>query len=187
MVEVSGGRQLMPNGSVREATNIQVTFQGQVFEGDIGAGMRQRYVDDDPYLRSILEYGEVEHSTDADGNTVKTFVPKGIDGSAVISANDPDLLARAQEAEARAAALQKQVDDLSVEAARAADEIVGLREQVAEWEAQTGSTLSLDDLSTEALQAEADKRKLEVVGTGSTGNVLKKDLVKALEEARASH
>jgi hypothetical protein len=36
-------------------------------------------------------------------------------------------------------------------------------------------------MSVEDLQAEADSRQLEVSGTGSGGNVLKKDLVSALQ------
>jgi hypothetical protein len=38
-----------------------------------------------------------------------------------------------------------------------------------------------DAMSVEDLQAEADSRQLEVSGTGSGGNVLKKDLVSALQ------
>lgn len=194
MVELSGGVQLLANGATREQTTIQVTFQGQVFEGDISADMRRRFVDGDPYMRSILEYGEVEHETDKDGNDAKSFVPKGIDGSAIVSTNDPDTIVRAQQAEKKAAKLQVAADELALKAAGDKDEIAALTAQVADLEdalkeagSSSGSTLSLDDLSSEALAAEAEKRGVEVVGSGSTGNVLKKDLVRALEEARASH
>lgn len=41
--------------------------------------------------------------------------------------------------------------------------------------------VNYDDMGVEDLQAEADRRGLEVEGTGANGNVLKKDLVDALK------
>lgn len=201
MVEVSGGRQLMANGAVREASNIVVTFQGQVIENDISADMRQRYIDNDPYVRSILEYGEIDHGTDGDGNPTKTFVPKGIDGSAVVDGGSQE----AADLQAEVAQLKADAVKAAEDAAKGADEssasiaereakvadlegqVESLKEEIDALDAQASGTLSFDDLSSEALAAEIEKKGIPVVGSGSTGNVLKKDMVKALEEARASH
>lgn len=43
-------------------------------------------------------------------------------------------------------------------------------------------TEDYEDATVEELQAEVNKRGFEVEGTGSDGNVLKSDLVEALEE-----
>lgn len=40
---------------------------------------------------------------------------------------------------------------------------------------------SYDDMGVDELKAEVDRRSLDVTGTGKDGNVLKKDLVAALE------
>lgn len=51
------------------------------------------------------------------------------------------------------------------------------------WTGDAGSGSSgYSGQSVEELQAEADKRGLEVEGTGKNGNVLKGDLVAALEQ-----
>ena len=55
--------------------------------------------------------------------------------------------------------------------------ISGVRVKV---EADT-RTSDYDELSVEELEAEASRRELEVQGTGANGNVLKKDLIAALE------
>jgi hypothetical protein len=45
------------------------------------------------------------------------------------------------------------------------------------------SSTSYDDQTVEQLQAEVDQRELEVEGTGKDGNVVKNDLVAALQAA----
>lgn len=46
---------------------------------------------------------------------------------------------------------------------------------------ETDPGRSYDDLPVEQLQAEADRRGLDIEGTGKDGNVLKADLVTALQ------
>jgi hypothetical protein len=49
-----------------------------------------------------------------------------------------------------------------------------------------GEPVDYDSQQVDDLQAEADRRGLEVEGTGADGNVLKKDLVAALKAAGAA-
>jgi len=49
------------------------------------------------------------------------------------------------------------------------------------WDSGSGSGGGYADQNADALKAEADRRGLEVEGTGKDGNVLKADLVSALE------
>lgn len=51
---------------------------------------------------------------------------------------------------------------------------------------EAGAPVDYASWEKEALEAEAEKRELEVKGTGANGNVLKADLVKALETADAA-
>lgn len=49
------------------------------------------------------------------------------------------------------------------------------------WDGGTGADKGYAGQTADELQAEADERGLEVEGTGKDGNVLKADLVSALE------
>jgi hypothetical protein len=58
-------------------------------------------------------------------------------------------------------------------------------EPVADAHSDDSSSSNYADQTVEDLRAEADRRELEVEGTGKDGNVVKKDLVAALEASDA--
>lgn len=193
----------------RELTSTAIVGEGQVIEKDLPKAYVQRYLDGDEYVRSTVEYGEIETQVDEDGNDVvdedgndvKGFVPKGgpeaPEGSASAPAanlQDADEAAQARIQELEDA-LGKASNDLSSSSSsldEASGRIAELEAKVDELEkdldeASAPQAFPYDKLSSEALAVEAERRGVTPAsGSGSNGNVVKADLVKALTEADAA-
>lgn len=208
MVEVVNGKR-----GDREITTTLIIGAGQVIDKPLTANFVERWAKGGEYERSLFEHGRVElhlftDLVDEDGKNIPDeerpvfVVTAGPGDAATVESSsdpDPDALKRAEAAEASLATAQSEIDDLKlkVEAAEntattmlseakadADAKISSLQADLDEAEAVAASALSYNELSPEALQAEVDKKGLTPTGTGSNGNIVKADLVKALLEAR---
>lgn len=171
MVEVVNG---VRDG--REITSTIIAREGQVIEKDMTSDFVERWRSEEPYARSIAEYGNVETvPADEEGEEDrKVFVatalpePEETPSSRPVEAStDAELIERVQKADDR-------VKELEGELA------------TAEEAASAPQAIPYERLSSEALAVEADKRGVTPAsGSGKDGNVVKLDLVKALQEADA--
>lgn len=183
MIEIVTGVSELPGGGKRELSHIEIAHEGQIIKGDISQSMKDRYEANDPFIRSIIEYGEAE---DVDGETQEHFEATGYspqtEGSSSSSDGD-DSSDRVAELEAQVAELQD-VSAKNDDAAQA--EIDDLKQKLNDAELEAAGALSYDDLSPEALKAEAEKKSYEVTrADGKEGDPLKADYVRVLEEARS--
>lgn len=152
MIETSGGVTTLPGGGEREITQIVIARAGQVIDKDLSKSMKDRYEAGDDYVRSIVEYGEMELQTvegeDGKNEEKLVFVPKGIsnaDGEevpetdeALVAANaslrdeKASLEAQLSEAKNHAGELEAQVADLTNGGSTAVAQIEALQTQVNE-------------------------------------------------------
>lgn len=183
MIEVSGGK----DANDREMVNIEIASAGALIEPprDLSKSWRERYDANDPYVRGIVEHGEVQEPEDDDGE--RTFVPKGTQGDGV-EAPEGEQVSREE-----IVAVTKRVEEVSgenerlvteLEASKAeAERLVGELQQAND---ELADVLTYNDLSPEALKVEAEKKGVEVKrGDGRSGDPVKADYVKALQEARS--
>src|SRR4051812_45484114 len=115
MIEIVTGA--LPNG--REATMTRMGIAGEVIKGELSQSMRDRYDNNDPHVRSLVEHGEVSYDTDDDGNPTETFsatgrqasddVPEGADEAA--AARISELSGNLSAAEQANADLQAQLNE----------------------------------------------------------------------------
>lgn len=186
MIDVLHGTIPLKNGGSREHSTTVIGHAGQIIRGDLTKSLKDRYVANDPYVRSIVEYGELEEGEpDDNGDPTEVFVAKGLDGSDLpseegVSTEDlRDVLAKVQEAAGK-------VEDANKERDAALQKVDELESKLKDAEA-TPKGITYADLTPEALKAETESRKLEVKrGDGKPGDPLKADHVKALEEDDAA-
>jgi hypothetical protein len=209
MIEVVNG--VRKDG--REVTTILMAVQGLVIRKPMTEEFISRWAAGDEYARSLVEHGEVSVETvtdlvDEDGNDLpdeerEVFTPTAGPGDAgeekAAPTGDSDAVERATKAEAKVKELQSEleaatskVEESATNAEAASSSAEGLAAKVEELQkeleaATAPQAFPYDKLTPEALQAEADKRAVTpLTGTGSNGNVVKADLVKALTEADAA-
>lgn len=191
MIEVVMGNR--PDGS--EYTTTQIVHQGQVIKGELSSGMIERYDGNEAYVRSIVE--RVSITEDEDGEPVVTPAGKP-EPDESDSMSSKDLIERNAKLEGDWVEAEKEVSSLKDERDGLQATIVDLQAKVDDLtkendeydkaleEATAPKPFDYSLLSPEAVQAEVTKRGLTVTGTGSKGNVLKDDNVKALQEADAA-
>ncbi len=97
----------------------------------------------------------------------------------------PEFVARYDDGEEHARSLVRRVDVIEVDGIKSTVPAGEAEKAEAETKVVEVKVNDWDALSPQALEAESKARGLEVEGTGANGNVLKKDLVKALTEADA--
>lgn len=199
---------------MKPVTQIVTAQEGMIISGTrtISASMRLRYEDGDPFMRALVEYGELEDTgeVDDDGNVIQAFVPKGVES--IPDEPDPDTVSRAEKAEGEATELRSKVTELEGQlsqaqaahesdrgqfdayAQNAKEQSDAFEAKVAELESQLDeatkpdeNALTYESLSPQALKAEADAKGLTVArGDGQADkDPLKADYVKALQEARS--
>lgn len=162
MIEVSGG---ITDDSKREITQVIVGRAGQVIEKDLSKSMRDRYEAQDPYMRSIVEYGEIElHDIDGEDEPQRVFVPKGIqvDGGDTPQ-TDEALVASNTE-------LGSRVTELQSESAQKDNRIAELEGQLSDAQAVNGESST----QVEALQQQLSDANAQIA-----------DLQQQLEDATA--
>lgn len=182
----------------QESTTTRVANAGEIIKGDLSQSLRDRFEANDPYVRSIVEYGEIETGTDDDGNPTETFVVSGgpVEESDPIVASDEETQQRIddlqaelktanenlQAAEQANADLQTQLNEANQAHEQTRGELAEAKQQAEEG----GGGLSYGDLSKEALEAEAKANDIEVTrADGKGGDPLKSDYVRVLEERAA--
>jgi hypothetical protein len=171
----------------RESVLYGIHAQDEVLRRNPTRDFIRRYEEGEEFARSIVEYGELETVTDTDdkGNETErqVWVAKQV---------PKELLKQPSGAAASQSQGQQSGQSNGVDALRA--RIEDLEREKAELEKAKGqdggvADVPYDKLSPEALHAEAEKRGVlpkEGSGSGKDGNVVKADLVKALEEHDAN-
>jgi hypothetical protein len=201
MIEEVIGHQDLPSGGRREVTTTRTGVGGEVIENDLSESLRTRYEAEDPYVRSIVEYGELEVGEDDDGNPTRTFAARGLSSdTAEPPATDEEAAERTRRAEQVAQEASENAARAQEEAARHAQRVQELEAELAdttsthgeviqerdELRAQVENTLSYEDFDKDALAAQARAQGLVVERSdGKQGDPLKSDYVTALEGARA--
>lgn len=184
----------------REVTMVKTINAGELIDKDLSADMKTRYEAEDTYVRSIVEYGEIERGTDDDGNPTETFVPKGTQvASEEAPATDEEAAERVRKAEEVAQQAADNAAKAKEEADRHAQRVQELEAQLQDatqaheevsreneqFRATAESALSYEDFDKDALAAQARAQGLVVErGDGKQGDPLKADYVQALEGAR---
>ena len=187
-------------GGMRLITSTVIAREGQVIKEDLHPNYVKRYEEGEEVARSQVERVEVQ--VDDDGNEV--YVPYGGSTASEPAEVDPDVLARAETAEAEVTDLRTRVTELEGQVAEAQEaggtaqgqvealqgEVQRLEGELKEAqeaaEAASEGALSFGDLSKEALVAEAEAKKITVTRAEGEGDPVKADYVRTLEEARSS-
>jgi FtsZ-binding cell division protein ZapB len=154
MLETSGGFSQLSDGTEREITQIVMAREGQIIEGNLSKPLVDRYEANDPYVRSLVEYGEMElQDVEGEDEPQRVFVPKGPDASPdeddAVPQTDEALVAENQELREQVSGLEQQVSDLSDANSALASERIELTEQVqslqADLEAATAPAAAAGD------------------------------------------
>jgi hypothetical protein len=134
MLETSGGIMKLSDGTEREITQIVMARAGDVIEKDLSKPLKDRYEADDPYMRALVEYGEMElQDVEGEDEPQRVFVPKGpssIQDEEEVPQTDEALVAENQELRQKVSGLEQQVSDLSEAQAALASERTELTEHV---------------------------------------------------------
>lgn len=146
MIEVSGG---ITGDDKREITSIIVGRAGQIIEKDLSRSMKERYDNNDPYVRSIVEFGELVPSDDDPDE--KKFVARGTqkDGDEAPKTDD--------ELVARNSALTDQVNELAARVTELENESAQKDAQIADLQqANEALTTERDDAVAQVGTLQAD-------------------------------
>lgn len=174
MIETATGQRDLPGGGTAEVTSIQIYREGQIIKNELSKSMIDRYEANDDYVHSIVERVKLVEGEDGEENT---YVADGSStSSATVDTSDTDAVHAAEVAD-----LNSQIDDLTKQLAAVQADL-----DTAQADAANAPAMDYSRLSPEALEAEVAKRGLTPLGTGSSGNVLKVDNVKALTEDDAA-
>lgn len=177
-----------------EKTATAIHREGEIIKEELASPFVQRYDNNDPTARALVERVEDSGEVDDEGNAIYVAVgAPSSDGDSPAPETDAEALARVQAAEARVTEVEGERDSISAELEQSKTRVSDLEGQVSALETQlkeaeeaAAKLVAFDDLSKEALEAEAAKREIAVTGTGANGNVKKDDLVKALEGGSSS-
>lgn len=178
----------------RELTSTHIYRAGAIIPQDLPKEFVQRWDAGDEFARQTVEYVEGEDVTDDEGNTSTVYSAAARPENSG-EAPSGDEVQRAESAEGELTELRSKVSKLQNElgSSRAQGDAdkQRLQSRVSELEGQLGDAeeaatastpVDYSKLSSEALKAEVEHRKLKVSGSGASGNVVKSDQVKALQE-----